>query len=123
MYYVSQYAAGPSLDFSFGWLTVALFLLGIFSILLTCVASVAVCCRRRNEKSSPHSKNENSADALCHGAMLIDDGIMANHHDHHHHHGRHFSEDDPDPDLIPNIRGRYLSKSRLIHDRYAILKL
>ncbi len=91
--------AGPMLNFTFGSLAIALCLLGIFSLILMCVASVAMC--RRRGKSDSHMKNENHDDSLCHGAMLIaDDVSISNHHD------RRFSEDDPDPDIIPNIRGK-----------------
>lgn len=70
-----------------------------------CVTLVAAC--RRHDKSKSHKKNQNQTDALCHGAILInDENDLPNHHQ-----DRCFSDDDPDPDIIPNIQGKEITNA------------
>ena len=65
-----------------------------------CIASIVVC--RRREKTNSHIKNPNHDDAAYHGAMLIasENGTSM-------HNDRRSSDDDPDPDIIPNVRGMH----------------
>ncbi|XP_065211845.1 protein turtle homolog B-like [Planococcus citri] len=100
---VAMYA-NPSMNLPFGSLTVVLFLLGICSIVLMCIASIVVC--RRREKTNSHIKNPNHDDAIYHGAMLISSENGASIHN-----DRRSSDDDPDPDIIPNVRERKVLKT------------
>lgn len=70
-----------------------------------CVTLVAAC--RRHDKSKSHKKSQNQTDGLCHGAILInDENDLPNHR-----HDRCFSDDDPDPDIIPNIQGKAITNA------------
>lgn len=95
---------GPSLGFPIGSLSIVLLALGVCSTVLICIAFVALC--RRHEKTNSHTKTPAHDDALCHGAMLIseENGVLTNH-------DRRFSDEDPDPDIIPNVRGKYITFS------------